>query len=190
MGQDRIEGYLLLATSFDGSMATQASFTTVRVVCQNTLSMADREGGRPKVRVPHRRAFDPYRVKQELGIVSTHAWGEFQELASTLATRKVSPKESAEWLLAMVGDAELPPEQQSDAALKRMSTLLRCVTSSPGSNLRSAESTAWGLLNGVTFYLDHEKKYRTTSNRLSANWFGDGAAMQQKAVNSLLQLVA
>lgn len=37
---DAVGGYLLLCTGADGTLATQARFTTVRVVCNNTLGMA------------------------------------------------------------------------------------------------------------------------------------------------------
>ena len=51
-GMDQVKGYLLLATSCDGSLATTAQFTSIRVVCNNTLQMAvgDNLGA---VRVPH-----------------------------------------------------------------------------------------------------------------------------------------
>lgn len=41
-GQDRVDGYLLLATACDGTLATTAQFTSVRVVCNNTLAVAVR----------------------------------------------------------------------------------------------------------------------------------------------------
>lgn len=45
-GGDRVKAYLLLATSCDGTLATTAQFTSVRVVCNNTLQLAvgDRAG--------------------------------------------------------------------------------------------------------------------------------------------------
>src|SRR3990167_8361757 len=39
-GNDQVNGYLLLATSCDGTLATTATPTTVRVVCNNTLTIA------------------------------------------------------------------------------------------------------------------------------------------------------
>ena len=39
-GGDKVKAYLLLATSCDGSLATTAQFTSIRVVCNNTLQMA------------------------------------------------------------------------------------------------------------------------------------------------------
>ena len=40
---DKIDSYLLLSTSHDGSTALQAAVTPVRVVCQNTLTMGLRQ---------------------------------------------------------------------------------------------------------------------------------------------------
>lgn len=39
-GKDQINGYLLLVTARDGTLATTAQFTSVRVVCNNTLQIA------------------------------------------------------------------------------------------------------------------------------------------------------
>ena len=39
-GKDVVNGYLLLATSCDGTLATTGTPTTVRVVCSNTLAIA------------------------------------------------------------------------------------------------------------------------------------------------------
>ena len=39
-GKDQINGYLLLVTACDGTLATTAQFTSVRVVCNNTLQIA------------------------------------------------------------------------------------------------------------------------------------------------------
>jgi phage/plasmid-like protein (TIGR03299 family) len=40
-GNDAIAAYLLLATSCDKTLATTAAFTSIRVVCQNTLFFRD-----------------------------------------------------------------------------------------------------------------------------------------------------
>jgi phage/plasmid-like protein (TIGR03299 family) len=42
-GLDKVNAYLLLATSCDGSLATTAQFCSIRVVCSNTLNLAVQE---------------------------------------------------------------------------------------------------------------------------------------------------
>ena len=48
-GDDVLETYLLFTNSHDGSVAIDIRLTTVRVVCQNTLSLALHTGGAGKV---------------------------------------------------------------------------------------------------------------------------------------------
>jgi phage/plasmid-like protein (TIGR03299 family) len=66
-GNDQVNGYLLLATSCDGTLATTATPTTVRVVCNNTLTIS-LNGATRAIKVPHNTRFDPQAVKKQLGI--------------------------------------------------------------------------------------------------------------------------
>ena len=59
-----------------------------------------------------------------------------------------------------------------------------------GSQLESARGTAWGLLNAVTEYVDHERRARSNEYRMDSAWFGQGALIKQRALNAALQLVA
>jgi hypothetical protein len=54
-GKDVSNGYILLATACDGTLATTAQFTSIRVVCNNTLAIALRNGSTSAgvVKVPH-----------------------------------------------------------------------------------------------------------------------------------------
>jgi hypothetical protein len=46
------------------------------------------------------------------------------------------------------------------------------------------------LLNAVTEYVDHERRARSTEYRLDSAWFGQGAQIKQRALDTALQLVA
>jgi hypothetical protein len=66
-GNDLVQGYLLLATSCDGTLATTATPTTVRVVCNNTLTIAGEWCSFGHQGAAQHR-FDAQAVKQQLGI--------------------------------------------------------------------------------------------------------------------------
>ena len=59
-----------------------------------------------------------------------------------------------------------------------------------GAELASAQGTAWGLLNAVTEFVDHERRARSQEYRLDSAWFGQGANLKQRALDQALQLVA
>jgi hypothetical protein len=95
---DEVAPYLLLATSYDGTMATLARFTTVRVVCNNTLQAAMRNSaGQKQVTISHQAIFDAAGVRADLGI-ALDAWDEFQAKATTMARRKVSAADEDAYL--------------------------------------------------------------------------------------------
>ena len=54
----------------------------------------------------------------------------------------------------------------------------------------SASGTAWGLVNGVTEFIDHHRRARSEDHRRDAAWFGAGAAVKQKAWDEAMKLVA
>ena len=59
-GKDVSNGYILLATACDGTLATTAQFTSIRVVCNNTLAIAlkGQNTSAGVVKVPHSTKFD------------------------------------------------------------------------------------------------------------------------------------
>lgn len=191
MGQDAVKGYVLLATSFDGSMATQAMFTSVRVVCHNTLSVAVSSDGRSAVRVPHSTEFDGHKVKLEMGLV--HAgWAAFETAAESLAERKVSAREQIDYILALMStEAELKdPESLSTRKRNIIADILtRAQGRAIGSQYRAAQGTAWGLLNAVTEYVDHSQG-NSTETRFKSAQFGQGATLKNDAFVAALKLVA
>lgn len=91
-GGDRVKSYLLLATSCDGTLCTTAQFTSLRVVCNNTLQMALRENT-SAIKVPHSTKFNAAAVKEALGL-SMANWELFQRNMTDLSHRPVAPEEA------------------------------------------------------------------------------------------------
>ncbi|MEJ1959752.1 MAG: DUF932 domain-containing protein [Nitrosomonadales bacterium] len=62
--------------------------------------------------------------------------------------------------------------------------------SGKGSELASAKGTVWGLLNGVTEYVDTHRRAKSQDNRLDSAWFGQGAQIKQRALEQAIALAA
>ena len=186
-GGDKVKAYLLLATSCDGSLATTAQFTSVRVVCNNTLQMAvgDSKGA---VRVPHSTAFDPAAVKQELGL-GMSAWDTFMANIKAMADRPVNKFEAMSYLVNVLGDPALPLNEQPNQ--KAIQTVYGLYSGGgKGSDLASASGTAWGLVNGITEFVDTHRRARNQDYRLDSAWFGQGALIKQRSYDAALALAA
>ena len=189
-GNDQVNGYLLLATSCDGTLATTATPTTVRVVCNNTLTIA-LDGSCKAIKVPHSTRFDPQAVKKQLGIAVSQ-WDNFMHRMRMLSERKVQWHEAMGFFMNVLCDANpnmpLPAVLPNERALRKVQCLYE--GQGRGSTLESAQGTAWGLLNAVTEYVDHERRARSIEYRMDSAWFGQGAQLKQRALEAALQLAA
>lgn len=185
-GGDRVKAYLLLATSCDGTLCTTAQFTSVRVVCNNTLQMAvaDKSGA---VKVPHSTKFDPKAVKEELGI-GLSAWDGFIANIKNLADRQVSGLEAAQFFSDVLNERVLDLDGGPTSKAMQQVTALYS-GAGMGSLLPGTRGTAWGLLNAVTEFIDHERRARNQDYRLDSAWFGQGAQLKAKALETAMKLV-
>ncbi|NJB93195.1 DUF932 domain-containing protein [Xanthomonas arboricola] len=186
-GRDRVDGYLLLATACDGTLATTAQFTSIRVVCNNTLAVALGDSG-GAIKVPHRSRFDPDLVKRRLG-GAVSAWGGFVDRMRALCESPVDP-DAADALLRRVLTYATPNAAQvvNDQAVAKVRALYE--GDGRGSKLASSRATAWGLLNAITEHVDHHRRARSDDHRLDAAWFGQGAKIKQRAWEEVTGMVS
>ncbi|KWD83290.1 DUF932 domain-containing protein [Burkholderia ubonensis] len=189
-GRDTINGYLLLATACDGTLATTAQFTSVRVVCNNTLAVALGDGT-GAVKVPHRSQFDAQAVKRQLGI-AVSSWDAFMARTKALAERTVSDAAAETFFRRVLtysttNTADRDALAVNERAIKAVAQLY--AGQGRGANMASASGTAWGLVNSVTEYIDHHRRARSEDHRRDAAWFGQGATIKQRAWDEALKLV-
>jgi len=185
-GGDRVKAYLLLATSCDGSLCTTAQFTSVRVVCNNTLQMAvgDSNGA---VKVPHSTQFDPAAVKQALGL-GLSGWDSFMRSLKALSQRPVSRVEAQDYFRVVLNEP-LEDEKTAEPSKNLQQVLSLFNGAGMGSELSASRGTAWGLVNAMTEFVDHRRRARNQDYRLDSAWFGQGAQLKHKAFNQALALL-
>jgi len=184
---DRVGAHLLLATAYDGTFATTAQFTSIRVVCNNTLGFSlDRgsEGG--IVKIPHTQEFNSWDVKAELGFDSS--WNNFKENIFMLSAHKVTKREAIEYFMTVLGVTET--EAADGKQLSNVKKLIELYESGPGSKLPSSQNTLWGALNAVTFLTDHCRAAKNTGNRFDSASFGGGAILKREAFKEAVRIAA
>lgn len=188
LGVDRVDSYLLLSTSYDLTMSTLAQFTSVRVVCNNTLQQALRDST-GRVTVPHIADFNAESIKDQLGI-GREQWTAFTGALDVLAKVKVDAATAAKVIDKVFDIPEDPEKRMADSDRIHAANVVDLFTKQTYIGADLSGDSAWGLLNSVTEYVDWHKRARNQGNRLNSAWFGDGARIKQTAMNELMLLAA
>ena len=191
---DKLKSYLFIATANDAgrhSMSTITDFTSVRVVCNNTLSIAvGSNASEKRIKIPHSRQFDADAVKAQLGLIDerleTFAWE-----ADQLTQRKMNREEVTAYFVSLFAKYDDNGDLTNKRTLNSvMPKLLKAYQRGPGAELDSARGTAWGAVNAVTNYVDFQTRARSQENRFASSQMGDGAKLKQQAFADALALVA
>lgn len=185
---DELGAYVLLATSCDKSLATTITFTSIRVVCQNTLSFAVHDmksESRRSIKVNHSRRFDPDQIKHDLGLMDD-SWDKFKLQLAPMAGKQMSDSAAEEFFQSLFQSVkEIKEGKISDQKRKEVSQLMSFYRHAPGQNLPTAKSTLWGAVSAVTYYVDHIRS--GSGDRLDSAWFGTGATLKEKAWKQALE---
>ena len=188
IGTDQSRQYTLLMTSCDGSLATRATLTSIRVVCWNTLSAALNGHTANLVVTRHTQHFDANSVKRNLGLVDD-AWNAFADRAREMTKTRLKDMAVRAAVIEIFGDPNRPADDQPQQ--RAMAKVIQLFGGhGRGSQLQSAQGTAWGLLNAVTEYADHHAPERRAGARLYSAWAGRGDALKRKAFGVCERLAA
>lgn len=201
-GADQHETYLLFTTSHDGSMSVISKITTVRVVCQNTLSWALNEAGKAMLKVKHtKNVTSRLEMAAEVMQGVRQDTGSLAEKLKLLSTRTLT-KETTQVIL----DRLFPKPKRDSQELVRdnnrrenvLAKVLELYELNDNNAYPQIRGTAYNLLNAVTEYTDHLRGTRLTTDRKDAGYtvpmaraentlFGSGNALKSKALDVILE---
>ena len=181
---DGVGGFLLLSTSCDRTLSTTARFTSVRVVCNNTLQMA-MEDNSHCVKFTHMQNFNVGAAQDKL-MKGVESFGSFIKMAQYMQQQQMDSNAANRFLVNLVSTFTQVDGEGYDITQNRTyAKILRLFDGeAKGSNL--VGHTRWGMLNAVTEYYDHLKPAQNTDARLNSAWFGAGNKIKDKATHLLL----
>jgi phage/plasmid-like protein (TIGR03299 family) len=183
---DEVEKYILLSHGHDGSLAVRCGFTPVRVVCQNTLSMAHGSDASKLIRIKHTRdvLVNLANVREVMDLANQ----EFEATAEQyrrLARRSINQADLKKYVWRVLG-----VEDDSKPSTRTRNTIAEVVglcESGRGNTLPSVSGSYWTAYNGVAEWLGHNRG-RSQGSRLNSLWFGDGAALNKYALEVALDM--
>lgn len=177
---DGIGGFLLLSTSADKSLATTARFTSVRVVCNNTLSLS-LENSAHSVSFTHARKFDHELMKSKLG-VAVASFDGFMEMAKHLERQRLTAEQADNFVKRILFTHDQLENQKSLVEKSRPYNKIMALFNGEAKGSELVGDSKWALLNSVTEYFDHHHPSRTNDARLNNTWFGNGDTIKNRAV--------
>ena len=195
IGDDITDKYLLLSNSHDGQSAVQIKFTPIRVVCQNTLTMALERG--PTVRVAH---FPDLRqrlkhARELLGLIE-HRYANISQVFHGMAATQLSAKRLSEYLVGVFPDPD-PAKVKADRyerllkqAKENRLWSVHFFETGVGNRERGVAGTFWAAYNGVTEFVDHRDIGFGPMRRLQNAWFGRGCSTKARAFNVAVEKMA
>lgn len=192
---DHSKGYLMLTTSHEVGRASTARTTMVRVVCANTMALAERQGTAQYTQ-NHLSNFNTAAAKEHIGLareqivqagLDANALNKlkmseydtvrflakfFQPMPETVA-----PSNEREWIDGLLND--------KGAIDINFDKVLWSVKKAPG----AVPGTAWGVFNGVTHWADHTAGNKADA-RLYNAWFGQRSRIKSEVFTQLLEMAA
>jgi len=193
--KDDVDKFLLLSNSHDGRSSVQVKFTPVRVVCQNTLTMALEEGR--TVRVKHHRNLEIglEHAKDMLGIINAR-YARIEELFGAMAKVSMQSPRLDEYLGLVFPDPAPLNEDEggyeaSPARLRRDRALEqarfnrqesgRLFVEGRGNNEPAIRGTLWAAYNGIAEMIDYRQEGMNPDRHLRSIWFGQGYHTKARA---------
>jgi phage/plasmid-like protein (TIGR03299 family) len=190
IGDDIAEKFLLLSNSHEGSSSVQVKFTPIRVVCQNTLTMALNQGR--GIRIPHTRNLVERMAaaRDALGIIKRR----FEDITTdfqTMASIQLN-NDHLDFYLSKV--FPMPADHEDERAKVRVQQArdesTRLFTDGQGNSTAPVLGTLWAAYNGIAEYVDHTMHYRKGDRRLDAIWFGSGYLFKARAFKIAMENAA
>ena len=186
-GGDQVDSFLLFSNPHQYGKSIDIKFTPIRVVCNNTLSVAlDSKSG---VKLSHRVKFDADTVKETLGIASAKL-AKYKEAAEYLGSKRYTVDSLIDYynnVFPRTSSKKVDDGKITDKVLqlsKNAKDAYDAIELQPGSNY--AKGTWWQAYNSVTYITDHVQG-RNADNRLYSSWFGGNQVRKKNALEKALQ---
>lgn len=194
---DKVRPYVLLAWGHDGKHGLAAKLTPIRVVCNNTLTLAlgDKWSRTADVYVKHTKnaKLQIEAAQTALGLVKRQAEQTAEAYRLLAATPLEKPRDYFETVFPRPSD-ELPDgyKERLERWERHQAEVLGCYTVGRGVEVPGVAGTAWAGYNAVTEWVDHVypvlQSGKVSPVRQASVLFGGYSDVKARALNAALEL--
>jgi phage/plasmid-like protein (TIGR03299 family) len=186
--RDVIEKYVVLHNTHDGSSPVVALITPIRVVCNNTLTLALKGDRSAQVRIRHSRNVVS-RVAQahELLGITNRIYNQVGDIFNNMSKIQLNTEDMNAYFTAVMGKDGL--DKVSTRTQNMITEMERLTFEGAGADYNGVRGTLWGAYNVVTEYVDHFKSYKENTPMMDALVFGSGATIKETAFKTAMALM-
>lgn len=194
---DEVLKFILLANSHDGTMAIRVGFTPIRVVCANTLALADSHKASKLLKIKHHKgAATTLEAVRDVMNTANACFEATADQYRFLASRRIVDSDLAKYVKAVFRAAPPPstglvlhnggatPQEKPSRVLD---TVKRLLETGRGAQLPGVKGTLWGAYNAVTEYVAYERGSKDDV-RVDHTWFGTGAQINDRALKMAMAM--
>jgi phage/plasmid-like protein (TIGR03299 family) len=187
---DDCYNYLLLSNTHTGDGSVIVKFTSVRVVCQNTLMMA-MEDGQKAYRVRHSKKMQ-FKLDELASFlaITQKVFQRAQETFHMLATVEMTQAHLDEYFEAVFPRTAAQKKKGERPA--RWGYLHEIFEATPDLQLPNVHGTMWAAYNAITRFEDYKQPQQEEQpdQYLERIWFGGGADIKLAALARATELAA
>lgn len=188
---DRVQKYILLSNSHDGSLAVRVGYTPIRVVCNNTLSMA--VNGRDSALIRLKHTSNVVENLKDISAIMDAANATFEATAEQyrlLANRNINAKDLEKYIKIVFATKKQIQEAESaedlNSGSRVMADIIQLFETGKGNDLPGVKGTMWAAYNAVTEFVQY-KRGTSDEGRLNELWFGQGATLNKRALEKAVE---
>jgi phage/plasmid-related protein TIGR03299 len=190
---DVIQKYIMVSNDHTGRQAARFGLVGIRVVCMNTLNMAENShyGTSQLMRIFHQG-----NVNESLKTVASmldHVNGKFVNYAinlDMLTKKNISQVELKRYIADCFKPTYSQNRRDTDSFIEKTEQkIIQLFESGAGSDLKEANGTVYGAYQAVNAYLNHNKNVALDTRLPSLVW-GHRANTDKRALNLALKLAA
>jgi len=186
-GDDITEKYLLLSNSHDGKSSVTIKFTPVRVVCQNTLTLALNDGSAWRIS-HHSDIHQKLKQAHEMMGLINDRFANMEQSFQAMSRVKLDTNRLSEYLAAVYPDSTEPDKQALIQRDRSWSEYF--FDQGKGNRMAGVAGSLWAGFNGVTEWIDHRKTRQNSNQRLNSTWFGEASRIKTRAFTIALDKIA
>ena len=180
--------YLLLSNTHSGEGSVIVKFTSVRVVCQNTLMMA-MEDGQKAYRVRHSKQMQ-FKLDElaDFLAITQEVFLKAEECFRRMAKIQMKENRLENYFEAVFPRSEA--QKKKGEKPQRWGFLRKIFESHHDLQLPGVRGTLWGAYNAVTRFEDYKqpRQEEQPEQRLERTWFGGGADIKLRALEKAKEL--